>query len=152
MFTLQQQVREEDIDALSHTNNLAYARICERAAWAHSCALGIDLKMYQKLDRAIVVSVAEYNYLAPSYLGENLCIATWLVKGDSRLSLGRRFLITREMDQALLLKGRWLGVCTLMSSGKLCRMPPEFVSSYTPAMLEAADAEIPYQFLCQKPH
>ena len=66
----------DDIDGLKHTNNAVYVRWCEAIAWAHSASLGLTLADYQRLDRAMAIRRAEYDYLLPSFAGEQLQLAT----------------------------------------------------------------------------
>ena len=120
----------EDIDGLNHTNNGAYVRWCEKIAWAHSEKLGLSVADYNRLDRAMAIRRAEYDYLLPSQLDDRLTIATWLFPGDGKLTLERRFQLIRDRDQATILRGRWELVCIEVSSGRVRRMPPEFIRAY----------------------
>ena len=69
-------VRPEDIDGLGHTNNTVYVKWCEKVAWDHSCALGLDLAAYRELDRAMAITRSEYDYLQAAYEGDQLIAAT----------------------------------------------------------------------------
>ena len=129
-FTLQRAPQAADIDGLNHTNNAVYVQWCEQAAWAHSEALGLTLEDYRRLDRAMAIRRGEYDYLLPTFEGEALLLATWLVDGDGKLSLERRFQLVRERDGATVLRGRWDLVCIEMGSGRPRRMPREFVDAY----------------------
>jgi acyl-CoA thioester hydrolase len=129
-FMLQRTPQAADIDGLNHTNNAVYVRWCEQAGWAHSEALGLTLEHYRRLDRAMAIRRGEYDYLLPTFEGEALMLATWLVGGDGRLALERRFQLVREHDGATVLRGRWDLVCIEMSSGRPRRMPQEFVDTY----------------------
>jgi len=120
----------EDIDGLNHTNNAVYVRWCEQIGWAHSVTLGLGLDDYRRLDRAMAIRRGEYEYLLPTVLDEKLTLATWLVGGDGKLVMERRFQLVRDADQATVLRGRWDLVCIEISSGKARRMPTEFLSAY----------------------
>jgi acyl-CoA thioester hydrolase len=120
----------DDIDGLEHTNNAVYVRWCEQIGWAHSVALGLGLADYRRLDRAMAIRRGEYDYLLPTFEGEELTLATWLVGGDGKLVMERRFQLIRNADQVTVLRGRWDLVCIDISSGKPRRMPPEFVAAY----------------------
>jgi acyl-CoA thioester hydrolase len=65
---------------------------------------------------------AEYDYLLPTCAGESLVLGTWLVAGDGKLALERRFQLVRERDGATVLRGR--------SSGRPRRMPQAFLDAY----------------------
>jgi len=123
-----------DIDGLNHTNNAVYVRWCEQAGWAHSERLGLRLDDYRRLDRAMAIRRGEYDYLLPTLLGESLLLATWLVAGDGKLSMARRFQLVRESDGATVLRGHWDLVCIEIASGRPRRMPAEFIESYMPAV------------------
>lgn len=122
--------RTEDIDALNHTNNAVYVRWCEQIGWAHSHALGLSIDDYRRLDRAMAIRRGEYDYILPTVVDERLTLATWLVGGDGKIGMERRFQLIRDQDGATVLRGRWDLVCIEMSSGRVRRMPAEFLSAY----------------------
>ena len=137
-YTLPVSPQADDIDGLNHTNNAVYVRWCEQAGWAHSERLGLALDDYTRLDRAMAIRRSEYDYLLPTFLGEALTLATWLVGGDGKLAMERRFQLVRASDGATVLRGRWDLVCIEISSGRPRRMPAEFVDTYMPAVVQAA--------------
>jgi acyl-CoA thioester hydrolase len=136
-FTLPVTPGAADIDGLDHTNNAVYVRWCEQAGWAHSERLGLSLDDYRRLDRAMAIRRGEYDYLLPTFAGEALTLATWLVAGDGKLAMERRFQLVRDSDGATVLRGRWDLVCIEISSGRPRRMPAEFVDTYMPAVAQA---------------
>lgn len=123
-----------DIDGLNHTNNAVYVRWCEQVAWAHSEALGLGLADYQRLDRAMAIRSARYDYLLPTTCGEALVLGTWLLASDGRLAMTRGFQLIRPADRATVLRGQWELVCIALSSGAPRRMPAEFVTVYEAAV------------------
>jgi len=129
-FVLPLVPQADDIDGLDHTNNGAYVRWCEKIAWAHSEKLGLGVADYRRLDRAMAIRRGEYDYLLPTQLEDRLTLATWLFAGDGKLTLERRFQLLRDRDQATILRGRWELVCIEVSSGRVRRMPPEFLQVY----------------------
>ena len=129
-----------DIDELNHTNNAVYVRWCEQIGWAHSEALGLSVRDYQRLGRAMVIRQAEYDYLQPALLGQALQLGTWVTAGDGKLQMQRRFQLVRVADGATLLRGRWELVCVDMVSGKPRRMPEEFCRAYLPAQVTVGKA------------
>ena len=131
--------QEGDIDGLNHTNNAVYVKWCERVAWSHSDHLGMTLDDYRRLDRAMAIRRSEYDYLLPTFLGEQLTLGTWLVSGDGKASMERRFQIVRPADGATVLRGRWELVCIQISSGRVRRMPEEFIDAYMPALVEGTE-------------
>ena len=121
-----------DIDGLGHTNNAVYVQWCQTVAWAHSKALGLSMADYQRLNRAMVIRGAHYDYLQATFLNEDLQLATWLEGGESALAMRRHFQLRRDADKSLVLRAHWDLVCIEVSSGKPKRMPPEFVRAYLP--------------------
>jgi acyl-CoA thioester hydrolase len=136
-FTLAVAPSADDIDGLNHTNNAVYVRWCETVGWAHSAALGLTLADYERLNRAMAIRRGEYDYLLPSFLGDELVLGTWLSGSDGKITLERRFQLVRPRDQATVLRGRWELVCIEMSSGRPRRMPAEFAAVYLAALAAA---------------
>lgn len=134
-FTLRLAPEAADIDGLHHTNNAVYVRWCENIGWAHSESLGLSLNDYHRLDRAMAIRQASYDYLLPTLLNEELILATWLVATDGKITMERRFQLIREKDNAVVLRGHWNLVCIEISSGKVRRMPKEFSDQYVPAIV-----------------
>ncbi|MBV8603724.1 MAG: acyl-CoA thioesterase [Pelomonas sp.] len=134
-FELRLTPQAADIDGLNHVNNAVYVGWCQDVAWAHSEALGLSLADYQRLDAAMAIRAAAYDYLRPALRGEPLVLGTWLAAGDGRLSMERRFQLRRAADGATLLRARWQLVCIAIASGRPRRMPAEFVSAYQAAVV-----------------
>ena len=128
--------QSDEIDGLNHTNNAVYVQWCERVAWAHSRALGLGLDDYRRLDRAMAIRRAEYDYLQPTALNEPLTVGTWLLASDGKLSMRRRFQVVRDRDHATVLRGVWELVCIEISSGRARRMPAEFCQAYLSALVQ----------------
>ena len=127
-----------DIDGLNHTNNAVYVRWCEQAGWAHSHLLGLSMDDYRQLDRAMAIRHGSYDYLLPTFQDEALSLATWLVGGDAKLSMERRFQLVRDSDGATVLRGRWDLVCIEISSGRPRRMPADILDAYRPVVVAPA--------------
>lgn len=134
-FTVETEVQSADIDGLEHTNNTVYVKWCEQVAWAHSDALGLDLDTYRKLDRAMAITRAEYDYLQASRLGDRIAVGTWIVSWDERLTMQRRFQVKRVADGVTLLRGSMRFACIELSTGRPRRLPREFIQGYGPAVL-----------------
>lgn len=134
-FTLPVTPCAEDIDGLNHTNNAVYVQWCEKVGWAHSEALGLGMADYLRLDRAMAIRKAEYDYVLPSLQDEALTLGTWITASDGKLTMERRFQILRDSDGATILRGRWDLVCIEVGSGKPRRLPPEFCQIYLPALV-----------------
>lgn len=137
-YLLHTRVQPDDIDGLNHTNNTVYVNWCQQAAWAHSVALGLDLSRYQALDRAMAITYSEFHYLQASREGDEIAVATWIVAWDSKFTMTRRFQVVRVGDGVTLLRATMRFACIELSSGRLRRLPPEFVAGYGPAVLAPA--------------
>lgn len=135
---LRTRVQAENIDGLNHTNNAVYVDWCQRAAWDHSVALGLDLARYQALDRAMAITYSEYHYLQASREGDEVAVATWIVDWDQKLTMVRNFQVIRLSDGVVLLRAAMRFACIELSSGRPRRLPPEFIQGYGPAVLSAA--------------
>lgn len=134
-FTLPLVPAAEHIDGLGHTNNAVYVQWCGLVGWAHSEVLGLALADYRRLDRAMAIRAAHYDYLLPSFEGEALLLGTWLTACDGRLTMERSFQLRRASDGATLLRGRWVLVCIEISGGRPKRMPMEFLAAYGAAVV-----------------
>lgn len=140
-FTWRVTVTPEHVDGLHHANNAEYVRWCERAGWAHSVALGLDVTNYQGLDRGMAIRHGEYDYILAAREGDELVFGTWLTKVDGRLNMTRKFQVFRAADSALILRAQWQMVCIELSTGKPRRMPQVFKDIYCPAVVAEARAE-----------
>ncbi|MFQ3322471.1 MAG: acyl-CoA thioester hydrolase [Pseudomonadales bacterium] len=121
-------VQSSDMDGLGHANNSVYIQWAELAAWGHSHFLGLSLADYKAYDRAMAISKASYDYLLPCFSDDKLEMATWLTACDGKLQLERRFQLQREGKT--LFRGHWITTCVRLSSGKVARMPKEFINVY----------------------
>lgn len=134
------QVEATDIDGLNHTNNAVYVDWCQRVAWAHSVALGLDLARYRELDRAMAITRSEFDYLQSSREGDEVAVATWIVDWDRKLTMARRFQVVRKSDGVTLLRAGMRFACIALSTGRPRRLPAEFIDGYGPAVLSEATA------------
>ena len=121
-----------DIDSYGHVNNSVYLRWLDETAWAHSSAVGVTPEHCVNTRRGMVVWRSQLHYLAPVFAGDALETATWLVFGDGRLRVDRRFQIRRPADGRTLLRGLIHYVCVDLDSGRPQRMPAEFAEHYRP--------------------
>ena len=134
-FIMEMSVAGEDIDGLGHANNASYVVWCEQTAWQHSESLGLSIRDYQRLDRAVAIQEATYRYFSPGFAGDRLGIGTWLVACDGKLRLERRFQVVNLTTGAVLMRGHWKLVAVILSSGKATRLPREFLDVYQSALV-----------------
>lgn len=129
-FLLNKTVAADDIDIMSHTNNVVYLKWMEEVAWGHSSSLGLGWDVYKELNRALVARKHEIEYLSATFLGEPLALATWITANDGRLTVTRSYQFVRLSDGVTVLRGKTLWVCVDIATGKAKRMPPEFSNGY----------------------
>ena len=135
------RVSAADLDRFAHTNNVTYLAWLERVAWSHSISLGLDFADYERLGAGCVARRHELDYLLPTFAGDELLLGTWVDECDAKFTMWRAYQIVRVADGKTILRGRTRWVCIDMMTGKLKRMPPEFVAAYRPVPLsERRDA------------
>lgn len=126
------EVGPADIDAYDHVNNAVYLTWLDRVAWSHSAALGVPLETCLELRRGMAALRTEIDYLRAAVLGDGVEVGTWIVQGDGRLRVGRRFQVRRVADGATLARARIDYVCLNLDTGRAARMPELFARSYLP--------------------
>lgn len=136
-FTMDFSVDSSHIDGIGHVNNAVYVDWCQQAGWSHSLALGLNLEDYRRLDAAMVIRRADYDYILSAYAGQECVMGTWLTASDGKLIMERQFQLQRKIDGKTLLRATWQLVSIRMSNGKPRRMPPEFIQGYGQAVITA---------------
>ena len=126
-------VQPEHIDQFGHTNNVVYLGWLEKVAWSHSQSLGLGFADYERFGCGCVARRHELDYLAPTFAGDELLLATFIHENDGRLSMWRGYQVIRAGDGKTVLRGRTHWVCVDMKTGRPRRQPPEFVQAYKPA-------------------
>ncbi len=129
-------VNKVHIDELDHTNNQVYASWCEKLAWDHSRELGLEACHYKQLKRAMAIHEANYNYLLPSFCGDDIIAATWLTASDNRLTMERCFQMRLQSSGKCLFRGQWKLICINLETNKPARLPKEFVDIYLPHVVK----------------
>ncbi|MDI1301088.1 MAG: thioesterase family protein [bacterium] len=126
---LKVQVQPAHIDIMQHTNNVVYLQWLEDVAWDHSRHLGLDEAAYKRLGHGMVARRHELDYLQPTFLGEEIWLATWILHTD-RLSIRRAYQFVRPADAVTVFRGRTQWVCVDIKEGRVRRMPAEFQQAY----------------------
>jgi acyl-CoA thioester hydrolase len=140
-FVVKLAVAAGDIDAFGHVNNAVYVAWLDRAAWAHSSALGVTVERCVELARGMAVVRTTIQYDREAFEGDQLNVATWLVPGKRPLTIARRFQILRVADGAPLLHAEIEYACIDLRSGRPARWPALFQQAYVPTA--AAGLPIP---------
>lgn len=131
-FGLALEVVAADIDDLEHVSNVRVVDWMNRAAVAHSAALGFDIAHYRAVGGVFVVRKHEIEYLASAYLGDRLTAFTWPSKIE-RATAERRHVIRRAADGKVVARGWNLWVFVSFESGRPMRIPPEVLAAFEPA-------------------
>ncbi|MGB3727078.1 MAG: acyl-CoA thioesterase [Glaciecola sp.] len=123
-------VGRSNIDHYQHTNNVAYLSQLEALAWQHSNALGLQFSDYQHLNRAMVITKHELNYLQATHLNNEIACATWIVCCDNKFRLQRKFQFIDVATQKTCFTAATQFVCVDLTSGAPKRMPSIFTEIY----------------------
>jgi acyl-CoA thioester hydrolase len=121
----------DDIDALGHVNNAVYVKWMERAAYAHSCAVGYDGAAYDRLGTTFVVRRHEIDYLAPAFAGDRIVDVTWPCEME-RFTALRKHQIVRLSDGQILARALTTWIYLDANSGRPRRMSPEIIAAFRP--------------------
>lgn len=122
-------VDDQHLDAMRHTNNVVYLAWVEQVAWDHSHQLGLSWDDYVRLGHGMVARRHELDYLAPTVAGDQLLLATWIIRAD-RLSITRAYQFVRQSDHKTVFRGTTRWVCVDLESGRPRRLPAEFERAY----------------------
>ena len=127
-------VQPADIDVYDHVNNAVYLSWLDRAAWAHSIALGVSPQRCVHLRRGMAAHRVEIDFARAAVLGDRVLIATWIVASDGRLRVTRRFEVRRDPDGERLAGACTEYVCLNLDTGRAARMPDPFREAYVPTL------------------
>lgn len=129
IFRCRRRVEWRDIDPANHVNNanyLSYIEECNsQVALAHRWPLSRLLAM----DLGIVARRYRIEYLEPAVIDDELEITTY-VADVKRSTAIRHHTIRRVKDEALLARAHVLWVFVTLSTGRPCRIPPEFFDDF----------------------
>jgi acyl-CoA thioester hydrolase len=131
-------VGAEHLDDFAHTNNVVYLSWLQDVAWAHSESLGFGMADYQRIGVGCVARRHELDYLAPTFAGDVLHVATWIAENAGRHDMWRAYQIVRASDGRTVLRGRTQWICVDMKSGRPRRQPAEFIAAYVPIAVPAS--------------
>ena len=134
-YTMKVQVLPEEIDQLGHANNRVYLNWIMTAAYAHSESLGLSVDDYLNIGVAMVAKRHELNYIAATFVNDELIIGTWIATNDNRFNSQRNYQIIRLSDDKTILRAETDWVSMNIQTGKPQRMPEEFIQCYKPTIL-----------------
>ena len=134
-FTVKVKVLPEEIDQLGHANNRVYLNWIMKAAYTHSESLGLSVDDYLNIGVAMVAKRHELNYIAATFVNDELIIGTWIATNDNRFNSQRNYQIIRLSDNKTILQAETDWVSVNIQTGKPQRMPEEFIQCYKPTIL-----------------
>jgi acyl-CoA thioester hydrolase len=138
-FRLEIVVKEDDIDALGHANNVVFLRWIQSAAIAHSAALGLDLETYKRLGAIFVVVRHEIDYLRPAMRGDVIEARTWVSTVTAAKCL-RTTELYRVSDSQLVAKGVTTWGFVELATGRPRRISPDVRSALEGCSAPVANA------------
>ncbi len=134
-YTVEVKVLPEEIDQLGHANNRVYLNWIMKAAYTHSESLGLSVDDYLNIGVAMVAKRHELNYIAATFVNDELIIGTWIATNDNRFNSQRNYQIIRLSDDKTILRAETDWVSVNIQTGKPQRMPEEFIQCYKPTIL-----------------
>ena len=134
-YTVKVKVLPEEIDQLGHANNRVYLNWIMKAAYTHSESLGLSVDDYLNIGVAMVAKRHELNYIAATFVNDELIIGTWIATNDNRFNSQRNYQIIRLSDNKTILRAETDWVSVNIQTGKPQRMPEEFIQCYKPTIL-----------------
>ena len=134
-YTVEVKVLPEEIDQLGHANNRVYLNWIMIAAYTHSESLGLSVDDYLNIGVAMVAKRHELNYIAATFVNDELIIGTWIATNDNRFNSQRNYQIIRLSDDKTILRAETDWVSMNIQTGKPQRMPEEFIQCYKPTIL-----------------
>lgn len=117
--------------AVPHVNNIEYVRWVDRIAEMHARHLGLSREELLEARRMWFVARHELDYLAETWPGEEIHVATW-VQSVGRTRSWRRTIAWRNSDRRLVLRASTCWVLVDILSRRPVRIDPAWVSRLDP--------------------
>lgn len=130
-------------EIIEHTNNIELVRLIDRAAELHSDSVGYTRPNLLKNGIMWFVARHEIDYLAESWPGDELVIATW-VRSFSRVKSWRDYVIVRPADEIVICRATTLWVLVDLVSRKPTRITQEMANQFNPLQETNQHEELRY--------
>jgi acyl-CoA thioester hydrolase len=133
-FHTRRRVEFRDLDPVQHVNNAVYLD------YVSECGFQVVAHFHWPLERMLAAGFGIFlrrnriEYLQSALLGEELEIATWAYN-MRRSTATRYYAIQRVSDAALLARVSTEAVWVDIQSGRLRRIPPDFIEDLRPNMV-----------------
>ena len=129
-FIIDVTVGSARVDGYGHVSNHFYIAWMTDCMFAHSAAVGLPDDICMEMQRGMAVKQIRADLLAPSYDGDKLKVANWIVANDGKLRASRFFQIVSCASRKTLARAEMDFVCTNLSNGRPVKMPPIFAEKY----------------------
>ncbi len=129
-FIIDVTVDSDRIDGYGHVSNHFYIAWMTDCMFAHSAAVGLPDNICMEMQRGMAVKQIRADLLGPSYDGDKLKVANWIVANDGKLRASRFFQIVSCASRKTLVRAEMDFVCTNLSNGRPVKMPPIFAEKY----------------------
>ena len=129
-FIIDVTVGSDRIDGYGHVSNHFYISWMTDCMFAHSAAVGLPDDICMEMQRGMAVKQIRADLLGPSYDGDKLKVANWIVANDGKLRASRFFQIVSCASRKTLVRAEMDFVCTNLSNGRPVKMPPIFAEKY----------------------
>lgn len=118
-------------EVVSHVANTEYLRWLDRAAELHSDSLGYTRQRMLDDNRMWFVARHEIDYLAETWPGDELVVATW-VRDMHRVKSWRDYVVVRPRDGTVVCRAATLWVYVDSKTRRPSRVPPEMAERFAP--------------------
>lgn len=118
-------------EVIEHMNNIELVRLIDRAAELHSDSVGYTRQELLKNGIMWFVARHEIDYLAESWPGDDLVVATW-VRNFSRVKSWRDYVILRPADETVICRATTLWVLVDLATRKPTRISQDMADRFCP--------------------
>ncbi len=129
LFRYRHVVGHDEADILGHANNVAYVEWMQRAALAHSAALGWPWHRYKDFGAGWVVRRHRIEYRHPAVPGDEIVVETWVATMQKVTSV-RQYRVRRVADGELLAHAETKWAFINFATGQPVRIPAEIADAF----------------------
>lgn len=134
-FRLPLVVAQTDIYGAGHASNRVVIAWMERAAEAHSAAVGWDVDAFRRAGGMFVVRRWEVDYYRSALLDDALVVLTW-PDGLRRTGGTRQYRVVRQADGHVVAAGLTVWAYVALATGRPTAIPAEAAAAFDPAQFQ----------------